>query len=88
VPRKATICNIVTKLSSTGSALAKNDLERHVLTEEKLDEIDARLEASPKKLLDLLSLQCGLEKRTARNGTKLLNLAVFLSTAQQNKDSA
>jgi hypothetical protein len=50
VPYKATIYNIVTKLRSTGSVLdKKKSRKRHVLTEEKLDGIGARLEASPKK---------------------------------------
>jgi hypothetical protein len=46
VPCKATIYNIVTKLRSTGSVLDKKKYrKRYILTEEKLDDIGARLEA-------------------------------------------
>jgi hypothetical protein len=39
VPCKAAVCNIVTKLCSTGLMLG--NFERDVLTEEQLDDIDA-----------------------------------------------
>jgi hypothetical protein len=48
----------------------KESRKRRVLTEEKLAGIGIRLEASPKKLLRLLALQCGLAKSTAHVDTK------------------
>jgi transposase len=46
------IYKLVAKFRATGSALDKKEnKKRHILTEEKLDEIGARLEASPKKSL-------------------------------------
>jgi hypothetical protein len=46
--------------AAPGSVLYKKKFrETHVMTEENLDDIGARLEASP-KLLRLLALQCGL----------------------------
>jgi hypothetical protein len=48
--------------------------KRYVLTEEKLDDIGARLEASPKKSSRLLALQCRLAECTAHTGTKFLKL--------------
>jgi hypothetical protein len=72
---KATIYSIVTKLRSTASVLDKNkSWKRYVLTEEKLDDIRARLEASPKKPFRLLALQCRLAECTAHTGTKFLKL--------------
>jgi hypothetical protein len=56
-----------------GSVLDRN-LEKDILTEEKLDDIGTGLEASPKKLLYLLALQCGLAEYTAHIGTKFLKL--------------
>jgi hypothetical protein len=61
------------------------------MTEEKLEEISFQLEASPKKSLCLLALQCGLAKSTAHVGRMLLKLwpyklqsyiAFFLLTAK------
>jgi hypothetical protein len=62
--------NIVNKLRETGSLRDKQtELKRRVLTEEKLDDIGARLENSPRKSL----------KRLARNATKLLKLKPYKS---------
>jgi hypothetical protein len=58
-----TINIIITIFRSTESVLDKNiSQKREVLTEEKVDNIRARLEASQKQSLGLLSLQCGLAK--------------------------
>jgi hypothetical protein len=69
------IYKLVTKFRATGSVLDKKKKEkkrkkklkkkRHILTEKKLDEIGARLEASPKKSLCQLALQCGVSKSAA-----------------------
>jgi hypothetical protein len=61
------IYNTVRKLHSTESVLDKSNLKRDVLTEENLDDIGTRLEASPKNLLAL----------TAHFGTKLLKLRPY-----------
>jgi hypothetical protein len=61
---KATIHNIVTKLRATVSVLDKEQSRRsHVLSEEKLDDVSTRLEASLKKSSRLL--QRGLARSTA-----------------------
>jgi hypothetical protein len=67
---KATIYNLVTKLRYMRSVLDKNKCrKRNSLTEERLDDIDTRFEACPKKSLRLLIVQCGLVKGTAHVGT-------------------
>jgi hypothetical protein len=68
------IYNTVRKLHPTESVLDKSNLKRDVLTEEKLDDIGTRLEASPK---NLSALQCELAKSTAHFGTKLLKLRPY-----------
>jgi hypothetical protein len=74
---KAVIHNITMKLLTTGSLRDKKEnKKRQILTEEKLDVIGALLEASLKKSLCLLSLQCGFAKGTAHIGMKLLTLAL------------
>jgi hypothetical protein len=76
VPHKAMIHNIITKLCSRGIVLDRKKIwKRHVLIEENLDHISTQLEASPKKLLCFLDLQCvRLAKSTAHIGTQMLEL--------------
>jgi hypothetical protein len=63
VQYKATIHHIVTKWRSAGLVFAKmKSRKRLVPSEEELDGIGTRLEAIPKKLLRLSTLECGLEK--------------------------
>jgi hypothetical protein len=83
VLRKATIYNIITKLSSMGSVLYKRSLKKDVLTEEKLDDIGARLEASLKKLLHPLTLQCELAECTANIGNKVSKVMALQTTVRQ-----
>jgi hypothetical protein len=78
------IHNIITKLRSIGSVLDKNKPSKCVLTEEKLDDISTQIEASPKKSLCLLALQCGVAGSTAHIGTKLLKLWLYKTTVIQS----
>jgi hypothetical protein len=64
---KATIYNTVTNLSYMGPVLDKQKFrKRLLLTEDKLDNKSASLEASLKKSLCHLAPQCRLPKSTAR----------------------
>jgi hypothetical protein len=51
--------------------------KRCVLSEEKLDQIVVHSEASPKKSLRRLAVQCGMSKSAARVATKLLKLKPY-----------
>jgi hypothetical protein len=63
------------------SAGQKKSQKRHVLTEEKLDDIGAQLEASPKKLLFMsFGSSVGVGKCTAHTGTKFLKLWPYITT--------
>jgi hypothetical protein len=69
---------IVNKLRETGSLRDKQtELKCRVLTEEKLDDIAARLENSPRKSLKRLAREAGVSKSLARNATKLLKLKPY-----------
>jgi hypothetical protein len=57
-------------LPSTVLVLDKKSQKRHVQTQEKLDKIGIRLEASPKKSLYLSVLQFGSAKITVHIGKK------------------
>jgi hypothetical protein len=48
--------------------------KRRVLTEEKLDEIGARLEHSPRKSFRLIAQETGISKTSARTAAMLLKL--------------
>lgn len=76
IPHRKTIHAIVNKVRQTGSLLDKRRTvsKRRVLTEEKLDEIGARLEHFPQKSLRLIAQETGISKTSARNATILLNL--------------
>jgi hypothetical protein len=65
----------VNKLRSTG--LSVDNKQKHkcqVLTEERLDDIGARLEHTLRKLLKRLAQETGLSKSSARRATQLLKL--------------
>jgi hypothetical protein len=88
VPCKSTIYKIVKKVRKTGSVLdKKKHRKRHILTEEILDDIGARLEASPKISLRRLALECGLSKTTTHVAIKLLKQHSYESTLVQNSMS-
>jgi hypothetical protein len=71
VPRNQTIRNLVNKLTSTWLLTDKTQKhKRRVLTEEKLDDTEARVEHARRKLLTRVECQ---RTATARTSTQLLN---------------
>jgi hypothetical protein len=63
----------VNKLRTTGLLIDKKQKhKRRVVTEEKLDDIGARLEHTPRKSLKSLAQKIGLSKSIARTATQLL----------------
>jgi hypothetical protein len=73
VPCKATIYNMVEKVHKTGSVLdKKKSRKRHILTEEILDKIGARLGTNPKVSLRRLAPEFGLSKSTVCVAKRLL----------------
>jgi hypothetical protein len=63
----------VNKLRTTGLLTDKRQKhKRRVLTEEKLDDIGARLEHAPRKSLKRLAQETGMSKSSARTAKKLL----------------
>lgn len=73
VPCKATIYKMVGKVHKTGSVLdKKKSRKRRILTEEMLDKIGARLEASPKVLLRHVALEFGVSRSTVCVAKRLL----------------
>jgi hypothetical protein len=51
-----------------------------MLTEEKLDDLGARLEHTPRKSLKRLAPDTGLSKSSARRATQLLKLSPYKTT--------
>ncbi|XP_021921348.1 uncharacterized protein LOC110830569 isoform X5 [Zootermopsis nevadensis] len=75
VPSRSMIERLVKKFRSTGSVLdKKKNRKRSVLTEEKLDEIGALLEKSPRQSLASLAAQSGVSLGSAQTATRLLKL--------------
>jgi hypothetical protein len=54
-----------------------------VLTEEKLDDIEARLEHTPRKSLQCLAQEIEVSKSSARTATQLLKLGAYETTVIQ-----
>ena len=78
VPDKTTIYRLVKKFNDTGSVQNKKpQVNKRVLTEEKLDEIGFRLEQSPQKSLRRLAQQVGVSKSSVQLATKLLKLKPY-----------
>lgn len=78
VPTANTIKNLSTKFNETGSVNNKKIVRRrHVLTEEKLDQIGERLEHTPQKSLNRLAQETGISKSSARTAAKLLKLKPY-----------
>ncbi|XP_069673339.1 uncharacterized protein [Periplaneta americana] len=78
IPNPSSVRDIVKKVRETGSLNdKKTQPRRRVLTEEKLDDIGARLENSPRKSLKRLAQEVGVSKSSARVATKLLNLKSY-----------
>jgi transposase len=81
VPSRQTIHNLVNKLRSTGLWRDKEQKhKRRVRTEEKLDDIGARLEHTPRKSLKCLVLETGVSVSSARTATQLLKLRPYKTT--------
>jgi transposase len=78
VPSRQTIHNLVNKVRSTGLLIDKKQKhKRRVLTEEKLDDIGARLEHTPTKSLKRLAQETGVSKSSARTARKLLKIRPY-----------
>jgi transposase len=92
VPSRRTIHNLVNKLRTTGLVIDKKQKhKRRVRTEEKIDNIGARLEHTPRKSLKRLAQETGVSKSSARTATQLLKLRPYETTvihALQPHDSA
>ena len=74
-PHRDTVRKLVNRFRETGSVLdRKPQRTRHVLTEEKLDEIGQTLERSPRKSLGRLSQETGVSQFPAWKATTLLKL--------------
>ena len=66
---------LVKKFNETDSVQNKKpQVNKLVLTEEKLDEIGFRLEQSPQKSLCQLAQQVGVSKSSVQHATKFLKL--------------
>jgi hypothetical protein len=74
VPSRQTTHNMMNKLRTTGLLVEKKQKhKRRVLTEEKLDDIGARPEHTPRKSMKCLAQETGVSKSSARRATQLLN---------------
>jgi hypothetical protein len=72
----------VNKLRTTPLLIGKKQKhKRQVLTEEKLDDVGARLENTPRKSLKHLAQMTGVSKSSARMATQLLKLRPYKTTA-------
>jgi response regulator of citrate/malate metabolism len=72
----------VDKLETTGLLIDKKQKHKcRVLTEEKLDDIVARLEHTPRKSLKRLAQDTAVSKASARRATQLLKLKPYSRTA-------
>jgi hypothetical protein len=71
----------VNKLRTKGLLIAKKQkYKRQVLTEEKVDDIGARLEHAPRESLKRLAQETGASKFSARMATQLLKLRPYKTT--------
>jgi hypothetical protein len=59
-----------------------------MLTEEKLDDIGARFEHTPRKSLKHLAQKTGMSKSSARRATQLLKLRPYKTTVIQARLAA
>jgi transposase len=67
IPSRQTVHNLVNKLTTTGLLMRKKRKHMHqMLNEEKLDDIGARLERTPRKSLKRLAQETGVSKSCAR----------------------
>jgi hypothetical protein len=81
VPSGQTIHRLVNKIRSTGFLIDKKQKhKRRVLTGEKLDNIRARIQHTPRKSLKRLAQETGVSKSSARTATNLLELRPYKTT--------
>jgi response regulator of citrate/malate metabolism len=76
-PSRQRIHNLVNKLRTGHLIDKKQKHKRRVLTEEKLDDIGARLEYTPRKSLKRLAQETGLSKSSARRAAQFLKLRTY-----------
>jgi transposase len=70
---RQTVRNLVNKLRTAGLLIDKKQKhKRRVLTEEKLHDIGARLEHTPRKTPKHLAQETGVSKSSARTAKQLL----------------
>jgi hypothetical protein len=81
VPRRQTIHNLVNKFKSTGLLIDKKQEKGRALTEEKLDDIGARLDHTPRNSLKRLAQETGVSMSNARRATQLLKLIPYRTKA-------
>ncbi|XP_069683644.1 uncharacterized protein [Periplaneta americana] len=73
VPTKSYVHALIRKLRNTGSVLNEKKVRRRsVLTKEKLADIQAKLQLSPRKSLRRLSQEVGISYTSAQRATKVL----------------
>jgi hypothetical protein len=72
VPSRQTIHNLVNKLRTTGFLIDKKTKHKRRVLTEKLDDMGARLEHTPRKSLRRLAQATGVSKSSARTATQLL----------------
>jgi hypothetical protein len=78
VPSTQIIHNLVNNVRTTGHTIHKKQKhKRRVLTEEKLDDIGARLEHTPRKSSKRLAQATGVSHSCARRTTKILKLRSY-----------
>jgi transposase len=78
VPVRQTVHNLVNKFRSTGLLIDNKQKHKHrVLTEEKLDDIGARLDHTPRKSLKRLAQETEESKSSSRRATQLLKLRPY-----------
>ena len=84
VPSREAVRLLVNKFRETGSILDnKRNVKRRVLTEQKLEEIEERLENSPQKSLRRLAQETDISEASAWKATKLLKLKPYKVTVGQ-----
>jgi hypothetical protein len=72
VPSRQTIHNLVNKLRTTGLLIDKGKKYKHTLFTEKLDDIGARLEHTPRKSWKRLAQETEVSMSSTRTATQLL----------------
>ncbi|PNF37420.1 hypothetical protein B7P43_G16027 [Cryptotermes secundus] len=81
VPTKSCVNRLLKKWRATGSVSdKKKQSKRTVLTEEKVKDIQARLQISPRKSLRRLAQETGVSLGSARTATKLIKFRPYKVT--------